>query len=159
MWGWGLPDPESLSGPLTCSDTCRKIIAYKLRSSFSRKEQNNFCILTPPPALPSHFLGEQPLRLAGRGWGEHGSREGLTTSVRHHAGHRMCPRRVELQFLHDLKFGLSPWDEPEKEKSAHGCTPFPSSTQMPGGCFSVQSPRLFTTSSQVSLESTKHMPQ
>lgn len=137
MGVWGIPDPALLSGPLTCSDTCREILAYKLQSSFLRKEQNSFCVLTPPPARASHFLGEQPLRLAGRGRGELllGGADNLCERSRR-AGDGMCLRRVVLQFLHDLKFGLSPWDESEKEKSA-----LHFSAQIPRGCFSVQSPK------------------
>lgn len=148
-WGaWGILDPGLLSGPLTCSDTCRKTIAYELQSAFSRKEQNSFCVLTPPPALPSHFLREQPLSLAGRGRGDTAPRRGLTASVRQHAGHGMCPWRMQLQFPHHHKFGLSPWNEPENEECSQVYS-FPFLRTHAWGTFFCAEPQmsLFTTSS------------
>lgn len=143
MGDWGILDPKSLSGPLACSDTCRKITAYELQSSFSRKEQNSFCVLTPPPVLPSHFL-EQPLRQAGRGRGERSSPEGLTTSVRHHTGHGMCPRRVELQFLHHLKFGLTLGMNLRKKRVLTGeLLPFPPQKCL-GGVLLCGAPNVIT---------------
>lgn len=124
MGGRGVQTLDHSLGHSLAPTSCRKnkkikIPTSKLQSEFSRKEQNSFCNLTLPPALTSHLLREQPLRMT-HGWEGLKHRPGgagnLCQTQRRRPGAGICPQRVGTQGLPNLGFALSPWDQPEKGK-------------------------------------------
>lgn len=97
----------------------RKLTAHKLQRSFSRKKQNSFPILTPPPALPSHLLGERLLGMTH--WWDR-MKTDPTISARYRAGLAtgFVPRGWKPS-LPNFRFDWSPWDEAEEDRSLHRC--------------------------------------
>lgn len=101
---------------------CRKILLTSCKDNCQGKNRTAFTfwhllLLSHPTFLENGLWG---WLTGGRGWKQlPGGTENLCYT-QSRVGDGICPQRVEMQFLHNPRFNVSPWDEPDNDnKSLH----------------------------------------